>query len=97
VVASPGHTPGHVAFLDRRDGALIAGDVFTAYGSLAVTSYLYPRFPLAAMGTWDRKMDVESARLLRKLDPTVLVVGHGPVTRNPGGAMDKAIARAESR
>jgi hypothetical protein len=42
-------------------------------------------------------MDVESARLLRKLDPTVLVVGHGPVTRNPGGAMDKAIARAESR
>src|SRR4051794_22848473 len=25
VVASPGHTPGHVAFVDTRDGALIAG------------------------------------------------------------------------
>ena len=48
VVASPGHTPGHVAFLDRRDRSLIAGDVFTAYGSVAVTSHLYPRFPLAA-------------------------------------------------
>ncbi len=97
VVPSPGHTPGHVAFLDRRDGALIAGDVFTSYGSLAVSSYRYWRFPLAAMGTWDPTMDVESARALRKLDPSVLVVGHGPATRDPGAAMDGAIARAESR
>ena len=29
VVPSPGHTPGHVAFLDTRDRSLIAGDVFT--------------------------------------------------------------------
>ena len=42
-------------------------------------------------------MDVESARALRKLDPSVLVVGHGPATRDPGAAMDRAIARAESR
>ena len=32
VVASPGHTPGHVAFLDTRDGTLIAGDVYTTLG-----------------------------------------------------------------
>ena len=33
VVASPGHTPGHVAFLDTRDRTLIAGDIYTTYGS----------------------------------------------------------------
>ena len=94
VVASPGHSPGHVAFLDTRDRTLIAGDVFTAYGHLAVTSHFYLRFPFAAMATWDRAKDVESAQKLRALDPPLLVVGHGPAQRNPRAAMDRAIARA---
>jgi len=94
VVASPGHSPGHVAFLDTRDRTLIAGDVFTAYGHLAVTSHFYLRFPFAAMATWDRAKDVESAQKLRTLDPPLLVVGHGPALRNPRAAMDRAIARA---
>jgi glyoxylase-like metal-dependent hydrolase (beta-lactamase superfamily II) len=93
-VASPGHTPGHMAFLDTRDRTLIAGDVFTSYGQVAVTNHFYWRFPLATMGTWDRAKDVESARALRALDPVLLVVGHGPATAAPGGPMDKAIARA---
>jgi glyoxylase-like metal-dependent hydrolase (beta-lactamase superfamily II) len=94
VVASPGHTPGHVAFLDTRDRALIAGDVFTSYGKVAVSNHYYLRFPLAAMATWDKAKDADSARKLRALDPAVLVVGHGPAVRNPGAAMDAAIARA---
>jgi glyoxylase-like metal-dependent hydrolase (beta-lactamase superfamily II) len=94
VVASPGHTPGHVAFLDTRDRSLIAGDVFTSYGSLSVTSHFYLRFPLATMGTQDKAQDVESARALRALDPPVLVVGHGPALREPRPAMDRALARA---
>ncbi len=94
VVASPGHTPGHVAFLDRRDRSLIGGDVFTAYGSVAVSDHLLQRFPLAAVATWDRAEDLASARALRALDPSVLVVGHGPATHDPGPAMDRAIARA---
>jgi glyoxylase-like metal-dependent hydrolase (beta-lactamase superfamily II) len=94
VVASPGHTPGHVAFLDTRDRTLIAGDVFTSYGSVAVTSHFYLRFPFAAMATWDKEQDVESARALRALDSTILLVGHGPATRDPGAAIDRAIARA---
>jgi glyoxylase-like metal-dependent hydrolase (beta-lactamase superfamily II) len=93
VVPSPGHSPGHVAFLDTRDRALIGGDVFTAYGGLAVTNHFKLRFPFAAMATWDKEQDVESARALRALDPAVLVVGHGPATRSPGDAMDRAIAR----
>ena len=95
VIPSPGHTPGHVAFLDTRDRTMIAGDVYTSYGRVAVTSELYWRFPLATMGTQDKAKDLESARSLRALDPSVLVVGHGPVVRQPGAAMDAAIARAQ--
>jgi glyoxylase-like metal-dependent hydrolase (beta-lactamase superfamily II) len=95
VVFTPGHTPGHVAFLDTRDRSLIAGDTFTAYGGLAVSSHFYLRFPLAAMATWDKGKDIESARALRALDPAIVTVGHGPAIRAPGQSMEKAIARAE--
>jgi glyoxylase-like metal-dependent hydrolase (beta-lactamase superfamily II) len=94
VVASPGHTPGHVAFLDTRDRSLLAGDVFTSYGTTAVSNHFYWRFPLAAMATYDKQADLDSARKLRSLDPSILLVGHGPAVRNPAAAMDAAIARA---
>jgi glyoxylase-like metal-dependent hydrolase (beta-lactamase superfamily II) len=94
VVPTPSNTPGHLAFLDTRDGVLIAGDTFTAYGRVAVTSHFNLRFPFAAMASWDGARVVESARRLRALDPAVLLVGHGPVVRDPGAAMDRAIARA---
>jgi glyoxylase-like metal-dependent hydrolase (beta-lactamase superfamily II) len=94
VVAAPGHTPGHVAFLDTRDRALIAGDVFTTYGSAQVTNHFYWRFPFAAMATWDKRVDAESARKLRALEPSLLAVGHGPALRSPIAAMDAALSRA---
>jgi glyoxylase-like metal-dependent hydrolase (beta-lactamase superfamily II) len=94
VVSTPGHTPGHIAFLDTREGTLIAGDTFTAYGRLAVASHFYPRFPFAAMASWDKAKVLESAQHLLDLEPTVLVVGHGPATRDPATAMGRAIARA---
>jgi glyoxylase-like metal-dependent hydrolase (beta-lactamase superfamily II) len=94
VIPSPGHTPGHMALLDTRDRTLIVGDVFTAYGRLEVTTHFYWRFPLAFGATWDRPRDIESARSLRTLEPSVLLVGHGPATRLPGEAMQQAIDRA---
>jgi glyoxylase-like metal-dependent hydrolase (beta-lactamase superfamily II) len=94
VVPSPGHSPGHVAFLDTRDRTLIAGDVFTSYGKVAVSNHFYLRFPLAAMATYDKDEDLRSARALRALEPRLLVVGHGPATPKPIDAMDAAIARA---
>jgi len=94
VVPTPGHSPGHVAFLDTRDRTVIAGDVFTSYGKVAVSNHFYLRFPLAAMATYDKAEDLRSARALRALDPALLVVGHGPATPNPATAMDAAIARA---
>lgn len=54
VIACPGHSPGHVAFLDTRDRSLIAGDVFTSIGGLQVTNHFYLRFPFAQMATWNK-------------------------------------------
>lgn len=93
-VFTPGHTPGHVAFRDTRDNTLIAGDVYTSYGGLAVTNHFNLRFPLAAPATWDKAKDAESAGKLRDLQPALLVVGHGPPVTDPLPAMDRAISRA---
>jgi len=94
VVEAPGHTPGHVAFLETRDRSLIAGDVFTTYGGTAVTSHLTFPFPLAAMATWDKELNLSSARSLRALEPRLLAVGHGPAVSEPGTATVRAIERA---
>jgi glyoxylase-like metal-dependent hydrolase (beta-lactamase superfamily II) len=94
VIEAPGHTPGHVAFLDTRDSALIAGDVFTTYGGTAVASHLTFPFPLAAMATWDKELNLSSARSLKALEPQLLAVGHGPAVPDPGSATVRAIERA---
>jgi glyoxylase-like metal-dependent hydrolase (beta-lactamase superfamily II) len=95
VVAAPGHTPGHIAFLDTRDRTLIAGDAYSTLGGVATTAKINPRFPLPAFATWDKPTALRTARELRGLDPARLAVGHGNVVERPGAAMDAAIARAE--
>jgi glyoxylase-like metal-dependent hydrolase (beta-lactamase superfamily II) len=94
VIAAPGHTPGHVAFLDTRDKTLIAGDAYTTLGGVATTSQMHWRFPIATMATWHRPTALQSARELRGLDPSRLAVGHGPVVEGPAQAMDEAILKA---
>jgi glyoxylase-like metal-dependent hydrolase (beta-lactamase superfamily II) len=96
VHASPGHTPGHVSFLDSRDRTLIAGDAYSTLGGVAVTDRINPRFPLVAMSTWDPATTIDSARALRALEPARLAVGHGPVVEDPMAAMDRALAKAAS-
>jgi glyoxylase-like metal-dependent hydrolase (beta-lactamase superfamily II) len=95
VVSTPGHSPGHVAFRDTRDGAVIAGDVFTSFGGVAVSNHFSFPFPFAAMATWDQAKDLESAQAIRALNPSLLVVGHGPATPLPAAAIDAAITRAQ--
>lgn len=93
VIASPGHTPGHVAFLDTRDRTLICGDAYSTLGGVATTAKGHWRFPLPAYAAWDKPTALESAKALRKLDPARLAPGHGKIVDSPGAAMDKAIAR----
>jgi glyoxylase-like metal-dependent hydrolase (beta-lactamase superfamily II) len=94
VIANPGHTPGHVAFLDERDQTLFCGDTFSTLGGMATSARLNPRFPLIFMGTWSRPMVLDSARALRALDPARLAPGHGRIVEQPAAEMDAAIARA---
>lgn len=97
VVSSPGHTPGHVAFLETRDGTLFAGDAFQTRAGVAVAGTLRVLFPFPALATWHEPTALESAKLLRALEPSRLAVGHGEVLEEPLEAMDRAIAVSERR
>jgi glyoxylase-like metal-dependent hydrolase (beta-lactamase superfamily II) len=94
VIAAPGHTPGHIAFLDTRDGTLIAGDAFYSWGGLAVSGKLTLLFPFPALATWHKPTALSTARALRALEPARLALGHGPVIERPLTQMDQAIATA---
>ena len=63
VVASPGHTPGHVAYLDERDRTLFCGDAYSSLGGVSTSARLNPRFPLILMGTWNRPLVLEQRTL----------------------------------
>jgi glyoxylase-like metal-dependent hydrolase (beta-lactamase superfamily II) len=95
VVAAPGHTPGHVAFLDTRDRSLVAGDAFQTRGGMAVSGVVRPLFPFPAMATWHKPTALASARALQALEPTRLAVGHGDVLEAPGSSIARAIDVAQ--
>ncbi len=90
-ISTPGHTPGHLAFLDTRDRAVIAGDAFQTLGGVAVSGTLKFLFPLPALATWHKGLALESARKLLALHPSVLTVGHGRMLKAPQVAMERAI------
>ena len=93
-VASPGHTPGHLAYLDVRDNALIAGDAFTTQTGVVVAGVFKALFPFPALFSWNAALSARSAAKLRRLNPSILAVGHGPTIASPAGEMDLAIEEA---
>lgn len=93
VIATPGHTPGHVAFLDTRDQTLLCGDVFSTLGGVATSARANWKFPLPASATWDRATELESARKLLALAPARLAPGHGQIVEAPQQAMARAVER----
>ena len=93
-ISSPGHTPGHMAYLDVRDGSLIAGDTFTTQMGVIAAGVFKFYFPFPALFSWNRVVAANSARKLRYLKPTRLAVGHGKTVESPLEAMDQAIELA---
>jgi len=93
-VFSPGHTPGHMAFLDVRDGTLIAGDSFMNQMGVIAAGVFKPYFPLAAWFSWDRVSAAQSAKKLRDLKPTRLAVGHGKTVVSPVEKMTRTVELA---
>jgi len=74
VLATPGHTPGHLSFWQPEKRVLICGDV--------MVSALWLRLPAPAY-TVDMAENKRSIRRLAGLEPSVACLGHGfPLTRN---------------
>src|SRR5712692_9255328 len=93
-IFSPGHTPGHMAYLDVRDGSLIAGDAFTTQLGVTAAGAFKFYFPFPALFSWNRFRAAESAKKLRNLKPMRLAVGHGKTIESPLAAMDEAVELA---
>jgi glyoxylase-like metal-dependent hydrolase (beta-lactamase superfamily II) len=84
IVATPGHTAGHVAVFDPGTAVLVAGDALSNQGGLAGSN---PQF------TDDATAAAESVRTLAALQPRTILVGHGPpVTEDAAGALDRLAA-----
>jgi glyoxylase-like metal-dependent hydrolase (beta-lactamase superfamily II) len=89
-VFSPGHTPGHMAFLDRRDGTLFAGDAFTTQIGVVAAGFFKLYFPFPRLFSWNSRLAAESALKLSQLKPSRLCVGHGNSLESPSLAMEQA-------
>jgi glyoxylase-like metal-dependent hydrolase (beta-lactamase superfamily II) len=94
VIATPGHIPGHLSFLDERDGTLFAGDALVGVGGLSVSGFAPWIFPFPNMATWNKATAVASARSLLDFPIERFACGHGKV--QPGGlsALQAAIDKA---
>ena len=74
IIATPGHTPGHVCVLDSTIGLLVAGDALRVEGGVVAG-------PNASF-TEDLTQAHESVRKLAGFQFEVLVVGHGDPDRD---------------
>lgn len=71
VLATPGHTPGHLSFYAPAYGVLFAGDSLMALGG----KLSFSDGPV----TWNYAIGRDSVRLQAALAPRMVCCGHGPV------------------
>lgn len=79
VVATPGHTVGHVAFWRESDRVLVLGDVLANMHFLTGTPGL--REP-PTFFSLDPSQNRASARKVAALEPALICFGHGPPLRD---------------
>jgi glyoxylase-like metal-dependent hydrolase (beta-lactamase superfamily II) len=86
VLATPGHTPDHLAFR-LETGAVLVGDHVLGRGTSVVT---FPEGDVVAY--------LESLRRIHDLGPSALYCGHGPeLTEDPGAVLDYYLAHRAFR
>ena len=84
VIATPGHTPGHVSILDPQGSVLVAGDALIGdAGGVAGP---------AAQFTADMATATESVVKLGGLEYEVIYFGHGEPVTNGGSALVAELA-----
>lgn len=82
VIETPGHSPGHVALWDAAGRALLAGDLFSGNGTVAI---IPPHGSVVAY--------LDSLERVRALGPERVLPGHGPEITDPGRVIDEYVAR----
>jgi glyoxylase-like metal-dependent hydrolase (beta-lactamase superfamily II) len=95
-IDTPGHIPGHMSFLDERDGTLYAGDALVAMGELNVSNHAPWFFPFPKFVTWNAEVAVASAEKLLAYSIERFACGHGPVRQGGIQALRQAIAKAKA-
>ncbi len=93
-IATPGHIPGHLSFLDERDGTLYAGDALTAVGRLAISGWGPLIFPVTNFVTWNRPAALNSVRKLVRYPIERFACGHGKVREGNADMLKELITRA---
>jgi glyoxylase-like metal-dependent hydrolase (beta-lactamase superfamily II) len=90
VIATPGHTRGHVVFHDPAHNALFAGDHVLPHITPSIGVELNrPRSPLRSY--------LASLELIRALPDARLLPAHGPVTESVHDRIDELLAHHEQR
>jgi glyoxylase-like metal-dependent hydrolase (beta-lactamase superfamily II) len=105
-IATPGHSPGHVAYFRPRDRVLLTGDAVLTVDINSVWGWaawgLGINRPDLFLPPWYTNSDQRRARLsiavLAGLQPRVLATGHGPplLGQNLAGEL-RAVARRVTR
>jgi glyoxylase-like metal-dependent hydrolase (beta-lactamase superfamily II) len=85
-VHTPGHTPDHMAFLDRDARALFTGDAVLGRGTSVIDP---PGGDLAAY--------MRSLETMRRLAPLVLYPGHGPAAWDAMAKLDEYVEHRRLR
>ena len=89
-VFTPGHSPGHLCFIDSRERMLLAGDMISGFGSVGI----FP--PNGSVGEY-----IASLRRLLALHEaesfSAVLPGHGPVVADAGAKIDEYITHRLER
>ncbi len=88
-IHTPGHTPGHVAFVRARDRVVISGDAILTLKVNAWAGLLRQEQGLSGppwYTTWDPEAATASIGGIADLEPSVLAGGHGLPLAGPGTA-----------
>ena len=86
VVATPGHTPDHLAFFAASSGSLFTGDAVLGRGTSVIDP---PEGDLAAY--------LRSLRRMRELSPRTIYPGHGPVVLRANAKLDEYLQHRAMR
>jgi glyoxylase-like metal-dependent hydrolase (beta-lactamase superfamily II) len=85
-VATPGHSPDHVAYFEERHRSLFTGDAVLGRGTSVIDP---PEGDLTAY--------LRSLRRMRELSPRVIYPGHGPVVLDGPGKLEEYLEHRADR